>query len=322
MEVFAVSSATECDVAVVGGGPAGCSAAVFLAREGFDTVVFDRGRSSIRKCAYLENYLGFPDGVDVETFYGLMHDHVRTAGCDLRSDLVESVESDGEGFVVDPQEGESVTARRVVAATRYDGEYLRGLDDEGAMFETVDHGEETTERFDREYADADGTTPIEGLYVASPATVADKQAIMAAGRGARIAHRVVADSRLDDGWWPAAAENKDWMRRSASLEGSWTDREQWVEWFEEYYGDDAPVDPGEERFERVRDAYIDDQRATYLTGEEIHARTTAGHETLASALDPDAVVDGVGAEALLDAIDDETIRAYHSDQPEEVRNEQ
>ncbi|WP_367997247.1 NAD(P)/FAD-dependent oxidoreductase [Natronomonas gomsonensis] len=317
-----MSSTVDYDVAVVGGGPAGCSAAVFLAREELDTVVFDRGRSSIRKCAYLENYLGFPDGIDVETFYELMHDHIRAAGCDLRSDLVESVEPDGEGLVVVPQESGSVTARRVVAATRYDGEYLRGLGDDEAMFETIDHGEETTERFDREYADADGTTPIEGLYVASPATVADKQAIMAAGRGARVAHRVVADSRLDDGWWPEAADHKDWMRRATSLDGEWTDREQWVEWFEEYYGDDAPVDPGEDRFERVRDAYIDAQRETYLTDAEIDARGTSGHEALASALDTDAVVDGIGEKALLEAIDDETIRAYHSDQPEGVRNEQ
>jgi len=317
-----VSSTIDYDVAVVGGGPAGCSAAVFLAREELDTVVFDRGRSSIRKCAYLENYLGFPDGIDVETFYELMHDHIRATGCDLRSDLVESVEPDGEGLVVVPQEGESVTAKRVVAATRYDGEYLRGLGDDEAMFETIEHGEETTERFDREYADADGTTPIEGLYVASPATVADKQAIMAAGRGARVAHRVVADSRLDDGWWPKAADHKDWMRRATSLDGEWTDREQWIEWFEEYYGDDAPVDPGEDRFERVRDAYIDAQRETYLTDAEIDARGTSGHEALASALDTDAVVDGIGEKALLEAIDDETIRAYHSDQPEGVRNEQ
>lgn len=317
-----MSSTIDYDVAVVGGGPAGCSAAVFLAREELDTVVFDRGRSSIRKCAYLENYLGFPDGIDVETFYELMHDHIRATGCDLRSDLVESVEPDGEGLVVVPQEGESVTAKRVVAATRYDGEYLRGLGDDEAMFETIEHGEETTERFDREYADADGTTPIEGLYVASPATVADKQAIMAAGRGARVAHRVVADSRLDDGWWPKAADHKDWMRRATSLDGEWTDREQWIEWFEEYYGDDAPVDPGEDRFERVRDAYIDAQRETYLTDAEIDARGTSGHEALASALDTDAVVDGIGEKALLEAIDDETIRAYHSDQPEGVRNEQ
>ena len=58
------------DVAVVGGGPAGSSAAVFTARYGLDTVVFDRGPSSIGRCAHLGNYLGCPAGIDVETLYG------------------------------------------------------------------------------------------------------------------------------------------------------------------------------------------------------------------------------------------------------------
>ena len=129
------------DVAVVGGGPAGCSAAVFCAREGLDTVVFDRGRSSLKRCAYLENYLGFPAGIDIETLYDLIHDHAETAGCEIVPDLVESVDraDDGEGFVVDPQEGEPVTARRVLAATRYDGSYLGGLGDGASMLDPYAH---------------------------------------------------------------------------------------------------------------------------------------------------------------------------------------
>jgi len=55
------------DVLTVGGGPAGCSAGVFCAREGLDTVIFDRGSSSIQQCAFVENYLGFPGGIDDET---------------------------------------------------------------------------------------------------------------------------------------------------------------------------------------------------------------------------------------------------------------
>lgn len=51
---------TELDSAdvVVGGGPSGCAAAVFTARYGLDTVVFDRGNAALRRCASLENYLG------------------------------------------------------------------------------------------------------------------------------------------------------------------------------------------------------------------------------------------------------------------------
>jgi len=75
---------------------------VFTARYGLDTVVFDRGRSSVTQCAHLENYLGFPGGIDIETLYDLMHDHAREAGCETRTALVESVErtDDGAGFVV------------------------------------------------------------------------------------------------------------------------------------------------------------------------------------------------------------------------------
>jgi len=319
------------DVVIVGGGPAGCSTGVFTARAGLETVVFDRGRSSIQRCAHLENYLGFPAGIDVETFYELIGDHAQTAGCEIVPDLVESVEraDDGHGFVVEPQEGDPVTARRIVAATRYDGEYMRGLDD-AAMFETYEHGGEEHERFDRSYPDDDGTTPVEGLYVASPSEEADTQAIMAAGRGARVAHRVIADARMDDGWWAEAAEGVDWVRREANLADEWADRDRWVEWFDEHHGEDAPVPPESDRFQRVRETYIDGGRSKYLSDDEIDGRAEQAHETLAGYLNPsaasaapgddaeresngvdaDRAVDELGSDALLDAVDDEAIEAY------------
>ncbi|QLD84897.1 NAD(P)/FAD-dependent oxidoreductase [Natronomonas halophila] len=304
------SDANEYDVAIVGGGPAGCSAGVFTAREGLDTVIFDRGRSSIRQCAYLENYLGFPEGIDIETFYDLMHDHVAAAGCEVVSDLVESVEPTERGFVVEPQEGESVRARRVVAATRYDGEYLRGLDDEAAMFETYERDGETHETFDKSYADTDGTTPVEGLYVVSPSEE-DKQAIMAAGRGARVAHRVIADDKLDGDWWPAVTEeNVDWVRREAERTEEWTDRDRWVEYFDEYYGADAPVGADTERYRAVRDAFIDESMAAYISASEADARASKGHETLADRLDVETMVSAVDDAELLAAIDDDAIREY------------
>ncbi|PSQ57957.1 thioredoxin reductase [Halobacteriales archaeon SW_8_68_21] len=321
------------DVVIVGGGPAGCSAGVFCAREGLDTVVFDRGRSSLQRCAHLENYLGFPAGVDIETFYELIGDHAETAGCEIVPDLVESVErtDEGDGFVVEPQGGDPVTARRVVAATRYDAEYVRGLDD--AMFEMCEHDGEEHERFDRSYPDDDGKTPVEGLYVASPSEEADTQAIMAAGRGVRVAHRVIADARMDDGWWAEAAEGVDWVRREANLTDEWADRDQWVEWFDEHYGEDAPVAPDSERFQRVRDAYIDREFSKYLSNDEIDERAERAHETLGKhlkrsvataapgtadrcefdELDAESAVDEFGSDALLDTLDDEVITAYVTD---------
>ena len=326
-----MSPAVDRDVVVVGCGPAGCAAAVFAARDGLDVAVFDRGRSSLAQCAHLENYPGFPAGIDAGTLSELMREQAERAGCSVVGDLVKSVERaedecgdaddsgddsgdapDGPQLVVTPQEGEPVTARRVIAATRYDGEYLRGLDDDESMFEVHDHGGETHEHFDREYADRDGTTPVDGLYVASPSD-ADRQAITAAGRGARVGKRVVADARIDDGWWREAAEGVDWLRREAELDGEWADRERWVEWFDAEHAD-GPVDPNSERFARVREAAVDDLLAAYVDADEERARAAAGHRALAERLDPEAVVDAHGADALLDAIDDEAIAAYAGDE--------
>lgn len=51
------------DVAIVGGGPAGCSAAVTAANRSFSTVLFDTGDFglALRKSKLVKNYLGLPD---------------------------------------------------------------------------------------------------------------------------------------------------------------------------------------------------------------------------------------------------------------------
>ncbi|WP_207592381.1 FAD-dependent oxidoreductase [Halomontanus rarus] len=279
------------DVVVVGGGPSGCAAGVFTARDGLDTVVFDRGRSSIQRCAYLENYLGFPAGIDIETLYGLIHDHARQAGCEIVSDLVESVDrvDDGEGFVVARQEGEPVTARRVVAATRYDGEYMRGLDDEAAMFETHEHDGEEHEHFDKSYAESDGTTPIDGLYVASPYGETGYQASMAAGRGTRVGITVVEDARRERGYPESMANHYDWMRREAELDDEWRDRDRWREYFDDRVPDDH--DLNEKRLEEIREREIDRRFATYLSDDEIDRRVERGHEKLLEHIDDERILE-------------------------------
>lgn len=281
---------TDHDVVIVGGGPAGCSAGVFTARYGLDTLIFDRGPSSIRRCAHLENYLGFPAGIDIETFYSLMHAHVRAAGCELRSDLVSSVEAaDGHaGFVVKPQDGRRVTGRAIVAATRYDDDYLRPLDADGAMFESIELDGTERERFDRSCPDHTGRTPIDGLYVASPSDEADRQAVIAAGRGARVGLAVVTDRRRERGYPDAIARRYDWVRRATELDDEWRDRDRWREWFDDRVPDDHELD--EPRREHLRCTEIERRRGEYLTEPERSARRVRGQDRLLDHLDDEWIL--------------------------------
>jgi Pyridine nucleotide-disulphide oxidoreductase len=277
------------DVVIVGGGPTGCSAGLFTARYGLDTVIFDRGNSSIQRCAYLENYLGFPAGIDIETLYALMHDHAEEAGCELVSDMVESVDRDDDGFLVETQDGNSVTAERVVAAARYDADFLRPLGDEEEMFITHSHGGEEHEHFDREYPDKDGTTPVDGLYVAAPTDDAEAQAILSAGQGARVARTILAEVRRERGFPDDIAEHWDWIRRDANLSGEWADPDRWREWFDGRIPDDHDLD--EERLVELREREIDRKFATYLSGEEIERRIERGQKRLLEHIDDDRILD-------------------------------
>lgn len=268
------------DVLVVGGGVAGPAAAVYLARSGLDTVVCDRGVSSIRQCAHLGNYLGFPQGIDVETFLELVHDHVRHAGAAFREASVTAVhpESDAAdpGFRVETDET-TIRADRVVAATKYDASYLEpilgdAITDEGLAADAVDD---------------DGRTDVPGLYVAGPLGGALDQVQTAAGDGVRVARAIVLDHLEARGYWPAAAECYfDWRTRESDHGPGWD--EEFAEWLRGTAPDDA--DP--ERVERVVSETIERERAASLAADE------AGERTREAQL------------ALLDALDDDVIREY------------
>ncbi|WP_284011396.1 FAD-dependent oxidoreductase [Haloarcula pelagica] len=290
------------DVVMVGGGPAGCAAALFTARYGLDTIVFDKGSAALRRCAYLENYLGFPGGIEVGVFHDLMHAHVQKVGGEIVPETVVSVEREDadDPFVVETQAGRRCTASNVVAAAWYDGSYLRSLDEDEMVAEDEHHGE-VEERFDPEYADADGRTPIKGLYVASPAGGRSAQAIVVAGHGAHVARCLLEDRRRQRGYSGGVAPHYDWLRSDAEFSGEWADRGRWREWF---HNEIDASGLSSERLEDLRERYIDRAFETRRTDEEIDKEAERGLRRL---------VDTIGTDRVLDAVDDAEIKRYARD---------
>ena len=103
------------DVVIVGGGPAGLSAALFTSKNDLDTVVFDTDETWMHK-AHLYNYLGIEDVAGTD-FIERGRDQIEGFGADLRvGEEVTAVEKSGEGFTVRTDDGE-LEAAYVIFAT-------------------------------------------------------------------------------------------------------------------------------------------------------------------------------------------------------------
>jgi len=112
------------DVAVVGAGPAGLSAAVYAASEGLSVLVVDRHAfgGQAGASARIENYLGFPTGISGIALTARAFNQAQKFGVEMAipktvTGLDCPCESSSGMFVLCLAEDERVRARSVVVAT-------------------------------------------------------------------------------------------------------------------------------------------------------------------------------------------------------------
>ncbi len=108
------------DVAVVGGGPAGLTSALYTTRLGLDTVVIDRGGGRAAMMTDTHNVIGVTEEVSGNEFLQTAREQVKSYGGTFQRGFVDSIEQleDETGFRLSSGD-ETVTARRVVLGTGF-----------------------------------------------------------------------------------------------------------------------------------------------------------------------------------------------------------
>ena len=109
---------TECDVLIIGGGPAGITAGIYSAQAKLKTIIVDRGLAggNLWLTHRISNYPGFPQPQPGWQLAHLMREHALCAGAELR-EAADVTRVDLDASEVELDEVETIRARRIVLAT-------------------------------------------------------------------------------------------------------------------------------------------------------------------------------------------------------------
>ena len=171
------------DVVIVGDGPGGLSAALFLAKNGLSTVVYGQDKTAMH-WALVRNYLGVNE-IHGSEFQKLARLQVGRFGALLQDRHVDAVARNGAGFTVTLEGGEQVSARYVILS---EGKSPKLAQELGASFDGQ-----------RVVTDKNNLTSVPGVYaVGRSARPGRSQAIISAGDGAVAALDILSREKGQD----------------------------------------------------------------------------------------------------------------------------
>ncbi len=104
------------DCIIIGGGPAGLTAAIYLARYHLRVRLFDSGSSRAAMIPCTRNHAGYPEGIAGKDLLSLMLEQAEKYGVHRQPVRVDKLACDGDGFVLETAQGD-YRARAVLLAT-------------------------------------------------------------------------------------------------------------------------------------------------------------------------------------------------------------
>ena len=88
------------DVIIIGAGPAGISASLYVKRANMNVLVIYKGESNLEKSSKIENYYGFPNGINGKDLYENGIKQAQNLGVEIRKSEVTGIEYIQNGYNV------------------------------------------------------------------------------------------------------------------------------------------------------------------------------------------------------------------------------
>jgi len=109
------------DLIIIGGGPAGLTAAIYGARAALDTLLIEKGvyGGQISLTSDVENYPGFPEGISGPDLSERFRAQAEKFGARFKNDEIQGLQVEGDEFVLQGYEA-TYRARAVILATGAD----------------------------------------------------------------------------------------------------------------------------------------------------------------------------------------------------------
>ena len=111
---------------IIGGGPAGYTAAIYAARAAMDPVLYEGNQpgGQLTTTTLVENYPGFKDGVDANALMDAMRAQAAGLGADIRRGSIKEVDFSGHPFKLVTDRKDQILADTVIIATGATAKYL------------------------------------------------------------------------------------------------------------------------------------------------------------------------------------------------------
>ena len=107
----------DCDVAIIGCGPAGIQAAIHAARRKVSVVLIGKPGNSAMNGARIENYFGIPGAMNGDLILKNGMSQAKIFGCKILEKNIISASNEGPSFMLTTEDDEDIHAKSVIIAT-------------------------------------------------------------------------------------------------------------------------------------------------------------------------------------------------------------